>query len=202
MKHQQKRKYTLRQRAAQQERTRERIVEATMALHEELGPRNTTISAIAERAGVQRLTVYRHFPDEHAVFTACTTRWLELNPPPQRALWQNEPAPQEQCRGALAAFYDYYRHTERMWHTAYRDLEAVPALQAPMAEFEAYLDQIRNGLLKGWVLTRLRRRDVAATLCHCLRFTTWRSLDEEGLNNKQKVDLAMRWLGAATEDSR
>ncbi len=195
-----KRRYTLRRRALDQERTRERIVEATMALHEELGPRETTISAIAERAGVQRLTVYRHFPDEHAVFGACTTRWLELNPPPERALWEKEGDSLERCRKALAAFYAYYRRTARMWHVAYRDAEAVPALREPMARFDAYLDECRDSLLRGWGLTRARRRDAAVTLRHCLRFDTWRSL--EGLNDKQMADLALRWVRAAAEDPR
>ena len=77
-----KRKYTLRQRAEQQEETRERIVDAAIALHEELGPAATTIRALAERAGVQRLTVYRHFANEGEILDACSTKWLGLNPPP------------------------------------------------------------------------------------------------------------------------
>jgi len=77
-----KRPYQLKKRAMSREETRRKIVEATMHLHEEIGPRATTISAIAERAGVQRLTVYNHFPDETAVFQACTSHWLSLNPPP------------------------------------------------------------------------------------------------------------------------
>ena len=71
-----KRPYRLGERAKSQEQTRLRIVEATVALHEELGPRNTTITDIAKRAGVQRLTVYSHFADETAVFQACTAHWL------------------------------------------------------------------------------------------------------------------------------
>jgi len=194
-----KRKYTLKRRADQQEQTRVRIVEATVALHEELGPRNTTISAIAERAGVQRLTVYRHFPDDHAIFAACTTRWLELNPPPQPALWQDVSGPYKRCGIALAAFYGYYRRTARMWSVAYRDVESVPALQGPMAQFDAYLDQLRDGLLQGWSLTRARRRDVAVTLGHCLRFATWCSLADTGLKDSQLVGLALRWLRAGAE---
>ncbi len=71
-----KRSYNLGQRASSQEETPRRIVDATVALHEEIGPRATTISAIAEKASVQRLTVYRHFPDETELFKACTSHWF------------------------------------------------------------------------------------------------------------------------------
>ena len=78
-----KRRYTLKDRARSQEDTRRRIVEAAVALHEELGPRATSIAAIAERAGVQRLTVYRHLPDEEALFRACTSHWRAAHPLPR-----------------------------------------------------------------------------------------------------------------------
>jgi len=192
-----KRRYTLRQRAAQKERTRARIVDATIALHQELGPRDTTITAIAERAGVQRLTVYRYFPDDTAVFNACTTRWLELSPPPQPSLWADESDPLERCRTALAAFCDYYRRTASMWRLAYRDVDAVPALQGPMARFEAFLDQVRDDLLRGWSPAPAPGGGLAASLGHCLRFGTWRSLDAQGLDDGRIVALMRRWISAA-----
>lgn len=197
MKHAGKRKYTQKRRAEQQEETRAKIVEATMALHEQLGPRATTISAIAERAGVQRLTVYRHFPNESAVFAACTGRWLELHPPPQSELWEGAEDRIERCRRALAAHFDYYRRTAAMWRGAYRDLDAVPALQAPMSQVAAALDATRDGLLRGWRLSAARRRDVAATLGHCLLFSTWQSLEAQGLSDEQMTELAGAWLAAA-----
>src|SRR5215470_19043989 len=88
-----KRGYVLRARAEQAAQTRARIVEAIMQLHQEVGPRNTTISAIADRAKVERLTVYRHFRDEAAMFAACSHRYLELNPPPDPAAWAEELEP-------------------------------------------------------------------------------------------------------------
>lgn len=85
-----KRRYTLGQRAATQEETRRRIVEATVHLHETLGPRATTISAVAERAKVQRLTVYRHFADENELFKACTSHWFASHPIPEPSAWAME----------------------------------------------------------------------------------------------------------------
>ncbi len=194
------RTYTLRRRAERQQHTRERIVAATMALHEELGPRKATISAIAERAGVQRLTVYRHFPDETALFQACTTRWLELNPPPQPEAWQHEADAWPRLHTALLAFYRYYRGTERMWAVSHRDAEDVPALQAPMTRFEAHLDEVRDGLLAGLPLAAPDPR-IAATLGHALRFGTWQSLDRQGLEDAGMAELVLRWLRCLASDS-
>src|SRR5438309_7399128 len=108
------RKYELKQRAQSQAETRQRIVEATVALHDSLGPSRTTISAIAERAGVQRLTVYRHFPDERTLFQACSSHWTSRNPKPDLATWAALDDPEERLRTALAEIYAFYRATEGM----------------------------------------------------------------------------------------
>lgn len=192
-----KRKYTLRQRAAKQEETRARIVEAAMLLHEELGPRATTISAVAERAGVQRLTVYRHFPDESALFEACTGHWFGLHPPPDPAEWQALETPPERLRRALSALCRYYRRTATMWRGAYRDLEQVPALAAPMARFEAYLTEMREGLMTG-LEGGGEQALLRATLAHLLRFSTWDSLQREGLDDDAIAGLGSRWMACLT----
>lgn len=191
-----KRKYTQRRRASQQEQTRARIVEATMALHEELGPKETTVSAIAKRAGVQRLTVYRHFPDEGALLQACTSRWLALNPPPDPARWAavDEAAPR--CRAALAALYGYYGATEAMWVRSYRDQEEVPALKAQMDRFHAYLDTVAEDLLGAWRRQGGKGKALQATIGHGLRFTTWQSLAAEGLKDDAKAALVVDWMAA------
>src|SRR5262245_61225968 len=108
------RRYKQSQRALSQEETRARIVEATVALHEDPGPRATTISAIAEKAGVQRLTVYRHFPDEASLFKACSSHWEAQNPPPDPTLWAEIADAHERARTALVALYRYYRRTRGM----------------------------------------------------------------------------------------
>jgi AcrR family transcriptional regulator len=189
-----KRRYTQKKRAARQAETRERIVQATMALHEELGPRDTTVSAVAERAGVQRLTVYRHFPDDTTLFQACTNRWLELNPPPDPNDWHGVADSLERTRQALLAFYRYYSSGERMWSHAYRDRDEVAALEAPMAEFEGFLRQVRDELAAGWELSGRAKAQLVSTLGHALRFSTWASLRQEGLKDAQMADLVSAWL--------
>jgi AcrR family transcriptional regulator len=193
MKSRTKRPYRLRERARSQQETRQRIVEATMHLHEEIGPKSTTISAIAERSGVQRLTVYRHFADEAAVFQACTSHWLSLNPPPDPGDWAHVGDPKARFCAAVAAFYGYFSRTRRMWTMSFQDVAQVPALQGPMREFAAFMDGVCSDLIAAF-------GDVAdtghlsATVRHVLRFQTWSSLQDQGLDEPAKLELVSRWL--------
>ena len=115
------RKYEQKARAAGQEETKRRITEATVELHRTVGPARTTISAIAEKAGVQRLTVYRHFPDERDLLAACSAHWLGADPPPDITTWTDTPA-------ALAELYAWYRRNEPMLANTARDAPSMPAL--------------------------------------------------------------------------
>jgi AcrR family transcriptional regulator len=189
-----KRNYKKTRRAEQQDQTRERIVKATVALHEEIGPANTSIKAVAEKAGVQRLTVYRHFPDEVSLFQACTSHWLGLNPPPGISDWNEIAEADKRSYAGLLAFYRYYRRTETMWVGAYRDVDEIAALQIPMGNLEVYIGQVRDDLLACWKVTGKRKRQLSTTLRHCLRFTTWRSLKSEDLSDAQIADLVMGWV--------
>ena len=189
-----KRKYKKSLRAEQQDVTRERIVEATVALHEELGPANTSIKRIAEKAGVQRLTVYRHFPDEISLFQACTSHWFALHPPPNMAEWAQVNNASERSQTALLAFYRYYRRTEKMLTGAYHDVVQVEALHEPMGQFEAFLDQVRNDLVASWNVKQSNKKPLAITLRHCLRFSTWTALKNEKLSDKKIVELVMGWV--------
>ncbi len=194
-----KRPYRMSERAKSQEETRQRIVEATMRLHEELGPRATTISAIADEAGVQRLTVYRHFPDETAVFQACTAHWLSLNPPPDPQSWAAVEDPRERLEAALTAFYRYYAGTQRMWAASFRDVAEVPALQEPMKQFARYVSGIGDDLAAHFRAGKPPARRIATTIQHALIFPTWADLDARDLSNADKVALVMRWIEGVRE---
>lgn len=182
------------ERARSQEETRQKIVEATMHLHEEIGARATTISAIAERAGVQRLTVYRHFPDETAVFQACTSHWLSRNPPPDPASWAGIGDALLRFRTAATAFCLYYASTSRMWATSHRDVTDVPALQGPMAEFAGFVATVAGDLAAAFAAEGEQARRLNVTIEHVLSFPTWHDLDRRGLDQRGKVELAEDWL--------
>jgi AcrR family transcriptional regulator len=184
------RKYEQRQRAESQAETRRRIVEATVALHETLGPARTTISAIADAAEVQRLTVYRHFADETALFNACSAHWAAANPAPDPAAWATVADPVERLRLALREIYAFFSATEGMTANLLRDLPDSSTLQAAAEPFLQYWDTVRLALDRGWT-TRGRRRELTrAAIGHAVEFDTWRSLvRRQGLDDLAAVDL-------------
>jgi AcrR family transcriptional regulator len=187
------RRYTQRRRAESQAETRRRIVEAAMHLHEELGPRATTIKAIAERAGVQRLTVYRHFPDDVAVFQACTAHWAALNPPPDPAEWADVEPPLDRLRTALTRVYGYYRDNRAMLDKATRDAPDVPALHEPQQRFTAQMMAIAEDLAAA-LGARGPDDPIVLTVGHALAFTTWQTLDGLGCSREAAADLVCRWM--------
>ncbi len=144
------RTYRQKRRAQQQEDTRRRIVEAAVELHGTVGPAETTISAIAERAGVQRLTVYKHFPEEPALFAACTAQWQAHHPPPDAGPWAEIADPEERLRTALSKIYTFYANTEPMLANTVRDLPRKRELGKALAPMFAYIDHVRAILATGW----------------------------------------------------
>lgn len=189
-----KRTYTQKRRAENKQDTRRRIVEAAVELHGTLGPKATTISAIAERAGVQRLTVYRHFPDDITLFEACTAHWLDDHPLPDPTSWANEKTGTKRTEKALMALYGYYRSTRDMWALGYRDAPDVPALTEPLDAVRAYLDAVRDDLFQAFRPTTKRKAHVRSTLTHALKFQTWQSLADEGLSDPAIARLILSWL--------
>ncbi len=184
----QTRKYQKRRRAELEEETRLRITEATMHLHEEVGPAKTTVSAIADRAGVQRATVYRHFPDDEALIGACSAHWMTLNPPPDIGAWAAISDVDERLRTGLREMYDWYEHTERMVGLLNRDRANVPALDERLRGRDAYLAAALEILLRD-----RRRRRARAAIAHALEFETWRSLvRRQGLDRDQAIGLMTR----------
>jgi len=192
-----KRSYRLSARADSQAETRQRIVDAAIHLHEKLGPAQTPFTAIAERAGVTRLTLYRHFPDEAAIFAACTAHWGAQHPFPDAALWDGIADPAARAVAALSAHYDYYAETRRMWFVAYRDAGLVKPIQPVIAQADAHLTDVAGSLAACFRVKGGTLRDVTATLRHALAYATWLSLEERGLDTKAKVALVAQWLDGA-----
>src|SRR5207244_2367845 len=112
-----------------EEQTRLRITESAVELHGTLGPSRTSMSAVAENAGVRRSTLYRHFPDEAALFAACSYHWVMANPRPDLERWASIEDPDERLRTGLGELYDYYRRTEPMLANLHRDEQTVPTVK-------------------------------------------------------------------------
>ena len=186
-----RRAYTKTKRAQLEEQTRRRITEATVALHREVGPINTTISAVAERAGVQRLTVYRHFPDETTLLRSCSAHWRAGHPATDPSPWPAIADPEERLRTALAAFYAYYATDPAMIENIRRDAELMPNLAATIADVRAYMEAVVAILAAGWGVRGRRRALLNAAIGHVLEFETWRSLvRRQGLTPERAIEVA------------
>lgn len=172
------RKYELRQRADQLEETRRRIVETTVDLHLERGPAATSVAEIARRAGVQRRTVYNHFPDDAALFAACSAHWRAQHPAPDPAGWTD-------LRQGLRELYAWYRETEPMTAHVLRDAEVLPSLRRVIEPgMGAYAGAVRSVLAQGQ--GRSSRVDAAIRLV--TDFHAWRALAP--LGDEEAVELA------------
>jgi AcrR family transcriptional regulator len=199
----QKRPYRMKRRAELEEQTRRRITESAVALHEEVGPAQTSISAIAERAGVRRSTVYRHFPDEDTLFAACSTHWRAANPPPDPRTWSSIEDPAERTRTALRELYAFFGRTEAMYASLLRDEPLVPVVERRLRDFYGYLRSVQDGLAAGRGLRGRRAQVVRAAIGHALAFPTWRSLThEQGLSDDDAVDLMCRLVEDAASSGR
>jgi AcrR family transcriptional regulator len=196
------RTYRKKRRAELEESTRLRITESAVALHGTLGPSRTSLSAIAEHAGVRRSTLYRHFPNEAAVFAACTEHWMAANPVPDLGAWAAIGDPDERLRAALGELYGHYRRTEAMMSNLVRDEETMPTVREQFAGFHNYLAAAQTTLMHGRRPRRAARDRVSAATGHALAFTTWRSLArEQRLDDAQAAELMCRLVTAAGRDS-
>jgi AcrR family transcriptional regulator len=189
------RPYTLRKRADAMAATRERITEAAMDLHGSVGPSRTTITAVAERAGVQRQTVYRHFATDADLFAACSGHFAALHPVPSRDAWRAIADPGQRLARALDELYAFYEDTAAMWANIFRDEPLVPAIGPNLARFRGFLDDAARALADGWTATD--RAVLLAATRHAVEFHTWQSLS--GIPRADAIELASAIVhGAAT----
>jgi AcrR family transcriptional regulator len=184
------RRYRKRLRAEQEQQTRQAITEAAVKLHGTLGPARTTVSAIAEEAGVQRATVYRHFPDEPSLFQACSGHYMAMHPPPDPARWMEIADPAERLREALADVYGWWDETEDMMSRVIRDAPLVESLSVQTRARLAFFDEMAGILMRGCGLRGKRRARVQAAIRHALALSTWQSLvRDQALTNEDAVEL-------------
>ncbi|MGZ4463574.1 MAG: TetR/AcrR family transcriptional regulator [Gaiellaceae bacterium] len=191
----------MKRRAELEELTRRRITESAVALHGTLGPARTSISAVAERAGVRRSTVYRHFPDEAALFAACTSHWVAANPFPDAGRWAAIDDQDERLRVALEELYAHYRRTEQMMENILRDEATVPIVKRMLGSYRDYLSAAHETLVGSRRVRGRARQRVVAAIGHALAFATWRSLvREQGLDDRQAADLMCRLASVTVQD--
>ena len=192
------RTYRKRVRAEQEEATRERITAAAVKLHGTIGPAKTTVSALAEEAGVQRATVYRHFPDEVALFAACTAHYWTSHPLPDIESWKAITDRGERLRHALANFYAFYTENEAMLEKTSRDAHLVEAMNEPREAFRGFVEAAAGILMAGRPERGAARRRTSAAVAHALSFQTWQSLTStQGLSNAEAVAVMVAMVEGA-----
>ena len=171
-------------------------------MHGSVRPARTTVSAVAERAGVQRHTVYRHFPTDADLFGACSVHYFTLHPLPDLEAWRAIDDSRQRLEHGLDELYAYYARTEAMFTNVFRDLELVDALRPTVVPLEQYLARAVDILLRGRAARGRSRRLLAAALHHVLNFHTWRSLTADArITRADAVHLAGAFVDAAASGS-
>jgi AcrR family transcriptional regulator len=195
------RKYEQKRRAELQQETRRRIAEAALELHGSVGPAKATISAIAVKAGVQRQTFYRHFPDELSLFRACSSLDLSENPPPDPNLWAPIVDPEERLRVALAELYAYFGRRERILANVLRDAEGEAEVNANVREvlkpMAAHWERMREVLSVGWEVPdgASEKKLLWAAIGVALDFQTWHTMvREQDLSEEEAIEVMARMV--------
>jgi AcrR family transcriptional regulator len=194
------REYKKRKRAEQEEETRLRITEAAVELHGSVGPARTTISAVADRAGVQRATLYRHFPDEEALFGACSAHWAQLHPVPDPTLLRSIADPDERLQAALHGVYAWYGSDEQMFLNVFRDAELVPSMRGAVERRMERFGKLVAEITRGRPERGRARKRAAAAIAHAASFQTWHALTRQGgLTDDEAVAVAAGMVAAAAQ---
>jgi AcrR family transcriptional regulator len=193
-----KRPYKMKRRAELEAQTRQRITESAVELHGSLGPAHTSMKAVAEHAGVPRSTVYRHFPDEEALFGACSAHWTAENPPPDVSRWDAIDDPDERLQTALDELYPYYRGAGGMLDKLLRDEDSVPMVAKVFAPYHQLMKMIVEILMRGRGLRGKAKERTRAAIAHAIAFRTWQQLaGGGGLTDAEAVELMRRFVVAA-----
>ena len=184
-------KYNLKARAERHQQTHQRIVESALELHTAYGPAQTTITDIAKRAGVERQTVYNHFPDELSLLKACSAHNRAINPPPDPDPWKLISEPQVRLRKALAEVYGYYRGNEQIIANVSRDAQANPNVAEVFEARIKHQERMRDALAAGWEEgDGQRHKQLYGALWVALEFQTWRALvRQQGFEDEEVIEL-------------
>lgn len=188
------RTYTLKKRAEQQAETRQRIVEAAFELHSTVGPSETTLSMIAEKAGVQRHTLYAHFPDERSIFQACSGLAHQRDPSPTADAWRGIAGRTERLTAALTDIYAWYERNAQLLSNVMRDVDRHPQVQEIQ---KTRVAPIR----KGWneLLGEGLNADQRVMLQVALSFFTWRTMvKQSGVKQAAAVKLMVQAVERAS----
>ena len=177
------RRYSTVRRAAMAQETRQRIVDAALALHAERGILGTKPAQIAARAEVALTTFYKHFPALGSLVRACTTRGRELIPAPDSAIVSAlPPVPAVRIERMTRTLFEYYEAREPWLYVGRTEERLVPELQPVLQAQRAVRDAFVHAALEGTGASR----EAVAVATALVDFWAWRTLRREvGLSQEQ-----------------
>ena len=173
--------------------TRARLLDAALELFETVGPAQTSMSGVADRAGTTRATLYRHFAGDAELANAVIDEWSTGNPAPDVDALADIEDPIARLRAGLGSLYGSYRATGALTANLFRDVHVLPA--ARRADLRGAARQVLEVL--GDARPGLRASPLAeAARAHAVAFETWRSLSAQGLADADIVDLMAALVSA------
>jgi AcrR family transcriptional regulator len=195
-----KRLYRMNLRAQRMEETRLRITEALVELHRTVGPARATVSEVAKRAGVRRMTVYNHFPTDLEMIDACSSHWVSANPPPDPEEWARIRDPDERARRGLEELYRYYRRNRDMVGNFVRDAPLVPALAEIMGrKWFPLIETMADTLVADRNATPAGERTLRAVVEVALAYETWRTLTKHEPGDEAAARVAAAMITGALD---
>jgi AcrR family transcriptional regulator len=191
------RAYNLKIRAERQRETRDRIVAATEALHREVGPARTTIADIARRAGVERLTVYNHFPELAQLLSACQAHFLGAHPPPDISPRKGgNKSGLDRLESALVRLYGWFRANEAMEQNIHRDRNLLPELDQLLRQSADVVWDRAASDYAGLIAANPRAVAAVRSMIRvALDFRTWQLLTRGGTTDRAAAQMLARAIG-------
>lgn len=188
------RAYNKTRRASKEQETHQKILDAAISLYGAVGPAATTISAVAAKASVQRLTVYRHFPGETDIPVQVVAHWFDQNPLPDPNDWRNGVAAENWPIAILSMLYSYYADTYAFWPAVLSDRDKLPKLNAVLEAYDKQLHTMQEDILRHLPDSRRSSSLCQSATNHAVQFSTWRTLSDQGLDTVEVAALMEDWI--------
>lgn len=197
-----RRSYRMTDRAKAQVETRDRIVKATMQMHDEKGVAATSFVDIAKRAGIGAATVYRHFPTLGSLVAACGQHvWTEMDPPvPEQApeAFKGIVKLEDRLNRLVDDVDRFYRRGALRLTAAYADRHLIPELDKFLLAVEAGIAALAREAVRGQTLP-----DTVMKLVIVLtEFPVWNSMQKITDNDVERRRLVAGLLGCAIRSAR
>ena len=141
------RKYSMDKRKAAVQETRQRILEATLALHSQKGIFGTSWQDIARRADVSVGTVYKHFPSLDELVPACGELMYAITQPPSLEdaprIFEGARSLEERLERLIEELFGFYERGAPYIETDFQERQ-LPEVR----EWEAYMLTTIAGLVR------------------------------------------------------